>query len=52
MSQYKIVAYITEGNYPTTPQVSAATHINYAFGWVTEDSVIVSTPEKLSSLCR
>lgn len=52
MSQYKIIAYITEGNYPTAPQVSAATHINYAFGWVTEDSVIVSAPEKLSSLRR
>ena len=51
MSEKKrIVAYVTGGGFPKEVEVSCLTHVNYAFGWVTEGSLEIREPEQLCYL--
>lgn len=50
MNLYRIIAYITERNIPETLDLTRMTHINYAFGWVTEREITVFQPETLMKL--
>lgn len=44
-----IVAYLTQGSFQT-PEASAFSHVNYAFGWVNADQIVIRNPEELQKL--
>ena len=46
----RIVAYVTGGEFPDEVEVSCLTHVNYAFGWLTADSLEIREPEQLRYL--
>ncbi len=50
MDQHKIIAYITGSEIAENMDLSQVTHVNYAFGWVTENQIRVAHPEALSKL--
>ncbi len=50
MKQHKIIAYITGSEIAKDMDLSQVTHVNYAFGWVTENQIQVAHPEALSKL--
>ncbi len=49
MKDKMIVAYIT-GGHPPILDADKFTHVNYAFGIITEDSLVIRNPEELHAL--
>ena len=48
--EYKIIAYISGGKWPETLDLSVVTHVNYAFGLVDEENILIRDPEQLFKL--
>jgi len=47
---YKKIAYVTGADIAEDMDLSQVTHVNYAFGWVTEDQIQVAHPKALMIL--
>ena len=52
MNSYKIIAYVTGTNIPDHLDLTEVTHVNYAFGWVTENEISILQPDMLTKLRR
>lgn len=48
----RIVAYVTGGEFPKQFDAASVSHVNYAFGWVMEDSIEIREPEQLRMLAE
>lgn len=47
---YKVIAYLFGGKLPENLDLTRVTHINYAFGYVDKDSIVIRYPEELKKL--